>query len=282
MEEQLLAVIDNENSDTLDKTTRIKSTPPKRKEIITVKNFDFFYNKGKTKILWDINMKIRENYVTAFIGPSGSGKSTLLRSINRMNDLTPGHLYEGEINVFDHNIFSPRTDVPELRSEVGMVFQKANPFPLSIYDNVVYGPKLQGIKDHKILDQICEDALKKAALWDEVKDILNASALGLSGGQQQRLCIARAIAMRPKILLMDEPTSALDPIATLKIEELILELKKDYTIILVTHSLQQATHVSDMTAFFLKGHLIEYSRTKKLFTNPKDQRTEDFISGRYE
>lgn len=279
---ELLEIIDNESADSLDKTDRVRNTPPKRKEIINIKNFNFFYNKGKIHILWNINMKIKENYVTAFIGPSGSGKSTLLRSINRMNDLTPGHLYEGEIDVFDRNIFSPRTDVPELRSEVGMVFQKPNPFPLSIYDNVVYGPRLQGLKDKKVLDQICEDSLKKAALWDEVKDLLEASALGLSGGQQQRLCIARAIAMRPKVLLMDEPTSALDPIATLKIEELILELKKDYTIVLVTHSLQQATHVSDMTAFFLKGHLVEYARTKKLFTNPKDQRTEDFISGRYE
>lgn len=261
-----------------------EATPPRGRhpEIVRVKNFSFFYNKGKTQILFDINLKIKEKYVTTFIGPSGSGKSTLLRSINRMNDLIPDHLYHGQILVFNKNIFGPTVDVPELRSEVGMVFQTPNPFPMSIYDNVVYGPRLQGLRDKKILDQIAEDSLKRAALWEEVKEMLNSSALGLSGGQQQRLCIARAIAMHPKILLMDEPTSALDPVATLKIEELILELKKDYTIILVSHSMQEVPRVSDMTAFFLNGRLIEYGRTKKIFTNPRNRRTEDFISGRYE
>lgn len=263
-------------------TLKSSKTIGKKSTVIEIRNFNLFYNRGKKQALFDINFDIKENGITTFIGPSGCGKSTLLRSINRMNDLVDGVVYQGKISVFGENIFSPKTDVPKLRSEVGMVFQKANPFPVSIYENVIYGPRLQGIKDKKILDQICEDSLKKAALWDEVKDILNSSALGLSGGQQQRLCISRAIAMHPKILLMDEPTAALDPIATLKVEELILELKKEYTIVLVTHSLQQATRVSDMTAFFLNGELIEYNRTKRIFTNPKDKRTEDYISGRYQ
>lgn len=254
----------------------------KREDIITIKNFNFFYNKGKKQTLFNINMNIKENAITTFIGPSGCGKTTLLRSINRMNDLIEGSLYDGEINVFDKNIFELGTDVPKLRTEVGMVFQKANPFPISIYENVVYGPRTQGIKDKNTLDQIVEDSIKKAALWDEVKDILDSPALGLSGGQQQRLCIARAIAMRPKIILLDEPTSALDPIATLKVEELVLELKKDYTIVMVTHSLTQAARISDMTGFFYKGELVEYTTTKKLFTNPKDSRTEDYISGRFD
>ncbi|ASZ08991.1 phosphate ABC transporter ATP-binding protein [Mesoplasma chauliocola] len=252
----------------------------KRADIIKVSDFNFFY-KGKKQALFDINMEIKENSITTFIGPSGCGKSTLLRSINRMNDLISGSSIEGSIEVFDEEIYKPGTDVSKLRTEVGMVFQKANPFPLSIYDNVVYGPKTQGIKSKKVLDQICEDSLRKAALWEEVKDKLETPALGLSGGQQQRLCIARAISMHPKILLMDEPTSALDPIATLKVEELVLELKKEYTIVMVTHSLQQATRISDMTAYFLKGELIEYNTTKKIFINPKDSRTEDYISGRY-
>lgn len=263
-------------------TLKSSKTMGKKSTVIEIRNFNLFYNRGKKQALFDINFDIKENGITTFIGPSGCGKSTLLRSINRMNDLVDGVVYQGKISVFGENIFSPKVDVPKLRSEVGMVFQKANPFPVSIYENVIYGPRLQGIKDKKILDQICEDSLKKAALWDEVKDILNSSALGLSGGQQQRLCISRAIAMHPKILLMDEPTAALDPIATLKVEELILELKKEYTIVLVTHSLQQATRVSDMTAFFLNGELVEYNRTKRIFTNPKDKRTEDYISGRYQ
>lgn len=273
--------IDSLSSSTIVKI-KAKKHIPKHPEIIQIKNFNFSYNKKKTQTLFDINMSIKQNYVTCFIGPSGCGKSTLLKSINRMNDMVFGCIYGGTITVFGEDIFESRVNVSKLRSEVGMVFQKPNPFPISIYDNVVYGPKLQGIKEKTILNQICEDSLKKAALWDEVKDVLNSSALGLSGGQQQRLCIARAIAMHPQVLLMDEPTSALDPIATLKIEELILELKKDYTIILVTHSMQQATRVSDMTAFFLKGKLIEYNRTKRIFTNPKMKETEYYISGRYE
>ncbi|WP_027063065.1 phosphate ABC transporter ATP-binding protein PstB [Mesoplasma seiffertii] len=253
----------------------------KREDVIKVKDFNFFYNKGKKQALFNINMNIKENSITTFIGPSGCGKSTLLRSINRMNDLVDGSMISGEIKVFDQDIYEPGIDVAKLRTEVGMVFQKANPFPLSIYENIAYGPKTQGVRNKKMLDQIVEDSLTKAALWDEVKDILSSPALGLSGGQQQRLCIARAIAMHPKILLMDEPTSALDPIATLKVEELVLELKKEYTIVMVTHSLQQATRISDMTGYFLKGELVEYSTTKRLFTNPKDERTEDYISGRY-
>jgi len=252
-----------------------------KENIVVVNDFSFYYSKGKRQILKDINMAMKENSITTLIGPSGSGKSTLLRSINRMNDLIDGSISQGEIDVFSENIYAPGYDVTLLRTNVGMVFQKANPFPTSIYENVAYGPRAQGIKKKDILDQLVKDALEKAAIYDEVKDILNSPALGLSGGQQQRLCIARAIALHPKILLMDEPTSALDPIATLKVEELILNLKDDYTIIMVTHSMVQARRISDYTAFFLDGELVEYSRTKKMFTNPKDKRTEDYISGRY-
>ncbi|WP_342258901.1 phosphate ABC transporter ATP-binding protein PstB [Spiroplasma endosymbiont of Dioctria linearis] len=252
-----------------------------RQNVIEVEGFNFYYNSGSKQALFDINMAVKENTVTAFIGPSGCGKSTLLRSINRMNDLVDNIAIDGKIIVHSKDVYEKGTDVVKLRTEVGMVFQKANPFPMSIYDNVAFGPRNQGISDKNILNQIVEDSLKKAALWDDVKDYLKDSALGLSGGQQQRLCIARAIAMRPKILLMDEPTSALDPIATLKVEELILKLKNEYTIVIVTHSMAQATRVSDYTAFFLHGELIEYDRTKKIFTNPKDQKTEDYISGRF-
>jgi len=256
--------------------------PKKTKEtLIKVNNFDFYYNGGRKKVLKNINMDIKEKTVTAFIGPSGCGKSTLLRSINRMNDLVPNILINGELAIGGKNIYEPDTDVTKLRTDVGMVFQKANPFPMSIYDNVAFGPRSQGIKDKKILNEIVKDALRKSALWDDVKDILKDSALGLSGGQQQRLCIARAIAMRPKVLLMDEPTSALDPIATLKVEELVLKLRKEYTIVIVTHSMAQATRISDYTAFFLQGELIEHDRTKKIFTNPKNKKTEDYISGRF-
>ncbi|AGR41511.1 phosphate ABC transporter ATP-binding protein PstB [Spiroplasma taiwanense] len=259
-----------------------KKVPLKAREnVIEVKDFNFYYNGGAKQALFDINMAIKENTVTALIGPSGCGKSTLIRSINRMNDLVDNIAIEGEINVHGKNIYETGTDVVKLRTEVGMVFQKANPFPISIYDNVAFGPRNQGISDKQALNQIVEDSLRKAALWEDVKDYLKDSALGLSGGQQQRLCIARAIAMRPKILLMDEPTSALDPIATLKVEELILKLKNEYTIVIVTHSMAQATRVSDYTAFFLQGELIEYDRTKKIFTNPKNQKTEDYISGRF-
>ncbi|WP_339033841.1 phosphate ABC transporter ATP-binding protein PstB [Spiroplasma endosymbiont of Cantharis rufa] len=252
-----------------------------RQNVIEIEGFNFYYNSGSKQALFDINMAVKENTVTAFIGPSGCGKSTLLRSINRMNDLVDNIAIDGKIIVHSKDVYEKGTDVVKLRTEVGMVFQKANPFPMSIYDNVAFGPRNQGISDKNILNQIVEDSLKKAALWDDVKDYLKDSALGLSGGQQQRLCIARAIAMRPKILLMDEPTSALDPIATLKVEELILKLKNEYTIVIVTHSMAQATRVSDYTAFFLHGELIEYDRTKKIFTNPKDQKTEDYISGRF-
>ncbi|AHI53179.1 phosphate ABC transporter ATP-binding protein PstB [Spiroplasma culicicola] len=253
----------------------------KRDNVIEIENVNFYYNSGAKQALFDINMKIKENTVTAFIGPSGCGKSTLLRSINRMNDLVDNTAIDGKIIVNGRNIYESGTDVVKLRTEVGMVFQKANPFPMSIYDNVAFGPRNQGVTDKNALNQIVEDSLRKAALWDDVKDYLKDSALGLSGGQQQRLCIARAIAMRPKILLMDEPTSALDPIATLKVEELILKLKEEYTIVIVTHSMAQATRVSDFTAFFLQGQLIEHDRTKKIFTNPKNQKTEDYISGRF-
>ncbi|WP_338970345.1 phosphate ABC transporter ATP-binding protein PstB [Spiroplasma endosymbiont of Labia minor] len=273
-----------DDTKTLDpqKNFKPKRIPLKdRPIVVSVENFNFYYDNGEKHALKNINLKIKEKTITAFIGPSGCGKSTLLRSINRMNDLIERVSVSGVINVSDQNIFQSGTDVSKLRTEVGMVFQKANPFPMSIYDNVAYGPKSVGVKDKNILSQLVEDSLKKAALWEDVKNNLRDSALGLSGGQQQRLCIARAIAMRPKILLMDEPTSALDPIATLKIEELMLKLKEEYTIILVTHSMAQATRVSDETAFFLSGELIEFDRTKKIFTNPKDKRTEDYISGRF-
>ncbi|AUM62893.1 phosphate ABC transporter ATP-binding protein PstB [Spiroplasma monobiae] len=252
-----------------------------RPNVIEIENFNFYYHGGNKQALFNINMSVKENTVTAFIGPSGCGKSTLLRSINRMNDLVDNIAIDGEIKVHGKDVYEKGTDVVKLRTEVGMVFQKANPFPMSIYDNVAFGPRNQGITDKNALNQIVEDSLKKAALWEDVKDYLKDSALGLSGGQQQRLCIARAIAMRPKILLMDEPTSALDPIATLKVEELILKLKNEYTIVIVTHSMAQATRVSDYTAFFLQGELIEHDRTKKIFTNPKNQKTEDYISGRF-
>nr|WP_245831801.1 phosphate ABC transporter ATP-binding protein PstB [Spiroplasma corruscae] len=252
----------------------------KRPEVIKISDFNFYYNKTK-KALKNINMNIKQNTVVAFIGPSGCGKSTLIRSINRMNDLVNNIYLEGQIEVNDIKIYEKGVDVVKLRTNVGMVFQKANPFPISIYDNVAFGPRNQGVKDKAALNQIVEDSLKKAALWDDVKDYLRDSALSLSGGQQQRLCIARAIAMKPKILLMDEPTSALDPIATLKVEELILKLKKEFTIVIVTHSMAQATRISDYTAFFLNGELIEYDKTKRIFTNPKNKKTEDYISGRF-
>ncbi|RKD34286.1 phosphate ABC transporter ATP-binding protein PstB [Thermohalobacter berrensis] len=244
-----------------------------------INNLNFYY--GDFKALKDINMKIEENKVTALIGPSGCGKSTFLRTLNRMNDLIEGTRHEGEILYEGQDIYSPKVDVVELRKKIGMVFQKPNPFPKSIYENVAFGPKRHGIKNKAKLDEIVEKSLKGAALWDEVKDRLNTSAWALSGGQQQRLCIARALAMEPDVLLMDEPTSALDPVATLKIEELIDELKNNYTIIIVTHSMQQAGRISDNTAFFLMGELIEFGETKKIFSNPSDKRTEDYITGRF-
>lgn len=248
-------------------------------KIISVKNLDLYY--GDHKALNGINMDIERNSITAFIGPSGCGKSTFLRTLNRMNDLIPNVKIEGEVIYNDKNIYDKNVDIYNLRKEVGMVFQKPNPFPMSIYDNVAYGPRTHGIHNKKELDKIVEESLKKAAIYDEVKDNLNKSALSLSGGQQQRLCIARALAVKPKVLLMDEPTSALDPISTGKIEELALVLKKDYTIVIVTHNMQQALRISDKTAFFLLGDLIEYDDTQKIFSMPKNKKTEDYITGRF-
>ena len=245
---------------------------------LSIKNLDLFY--GDNQALKDINIDIKENKVTALIGPSGCGKSTFLRTLNRMNDLIENVTIKGKIEVDGEDIYQTE-DVIKLRTKVGMVFQKPNPFPMSIYDNIAYGPRIHGIRDKKILDKIVEESLRGAAIWDEVKDRLKTSALGLSGGQQQRICIARAIAMKPEVILMDEPTSALDPISTSKVEELIEELKKDYTIVIVTHNMQQAARISDDTAFFLNGVLVEYSETKDMFTAPNDKRTEDYITGRF-
>lgn len=248
-----------------------------RDVVFHVEDLNLYY--GKKQALHHINIDLKKNHVTAFIGPSGCGKSTFLRCLNRMNDLIEGCKIDGKIELEGLNI--NQLNVVDLRTRVGMVFQKPNPFPMSIYENVAYGPKCQGIKKKEVLDEIVERSLKQAALWDDVKQRLHESALGMSGGQQQRLCIARAIAMQPEVILMDEPTSALDPIATSKIEELIEQLKKDYTIIIVTHSMQQASRVSDETAFFLMGELIECDKTTKIFQNPSDKRTEDYITGRF-
>lgn len=246
---------------------------------IEVEKLNLFY--GEKQALYDIDLQIPEKKVTAFIGPSGCGKSTLLRCFNRMNDLVDIARINGEIRMGDKNIYKPGLDVAELRRNVGMVFQKPNPFPKSIYENVAYGLRLQGINKKRTLDEVVEWALKGAALWDEVKDRLHDNALGMSGGQQQRLCIARAIAVQPEVLLLDEPASALDPISTLKIEELIHDLKKDYTIVIVTHNMQQAARVSDYTAFMYIGDLVEFDNTDKIFTNPTQKKTEDYITGRY-
>ena len=246
---------------------------------ISIRSYDFFY--GSHQVLFDISMEIPEKQVTAFIGPSGCGMSTLLRNFNRMNDLVDGVHHGGDILVKGHTIYDPHLEVTSLRKRVGMVFQKSNPFPKSIYENVVYGLRVAGQADKRDLDQACEQALRAAALWDEVKDRLGKSALGLSGGQMQRLCIARAIAVQPEIVLMDEPCSALDPIATGKIEELILELKRQYTVVIVTHNMQQAGRCSDRTAFFYLGKLIEYDTTLTIFTNPNQKQTEDYITGRF-
>ncbi len=246
---------------------------------ISIENLSLYY--GESKALKEVTLDIEANKSTAFIGPSGCGKSTLLRCLNRLNDLIEGVKIEGEIKISGTNIYDPSVDLTNLRRSVGMVFQKSNPFPLSIYENIAYGLKIAGIKDKDKLDHVIEKSLKGAALWDEVKDRLNESAYSLSGGQQQRLCIARAIAVEPTILLMDEPCSALDPIATAKVEELIKELKKDYTIVIVTHNMQQASRVSDYTAFMFLGELIEFDETKTIFMNPSIQQTNDYISGRF-
>jgi len=252
---------------------------PAARTLINISNFDFFYSKKQA--LFDINLDIPEKKIVAFIGPSGCGKSTLLRNINRMNDLIEGISHNGDITIDGQSIYDPNIDVIGLRRHIGMVFQKSNPFPKSVYENVVYGLRVSGRNNKAELDEAVERSLKAAALWDEVKDRLKDSALGLSGGQMQRLCIARAIACEPQVILMDEPCSALDPIATLKIEELMHELKKDYTIVIVTHSMQQASRVSDKTAFFYLGKLIEYGNTEQIFSNPREKQTEDYISGRF-
>ena len=248
-------------------------------DLITVQDMRLWY--GPTQALKNISIRIPEKSITALIGPSGCGKSTFLKTLDRMNDLIPTVKITGEVKYHGKNIFDPSVDVNELRRQIGMVFQKPNPFPMSIYDNIAYGPRTHGIRAKAKLDEIVEQSLRDAAIWDEVKDRLKKSALGLSGGQQQRLCIARALAVQPDVLLMDEPTSALDPISTSKIEELAISLKDRYTIIIVTHNMQQAVRISDQTAFFLLGELVEYGDTEQMFAQPKDKRTEDYITGRF-
>ena len=259
--------------------TPATGAPATSQMLIEVNNLSLYY--GSNRALKSINLLIRERLVTAFIGPSGCGKSTLLRCINRMNDLIDGVRIDGSIKIGGHDIYASDVDVIELRKRIGMVFQKSNPFPKSIYDNVAYGLRLQGVRKRAELDAAVEKSLRQAALWDEVKDRLHSSGLGLSGGQQQRLCIARAIAIQPEIILMDEPASALDPIATSRIEDLILELKKDFTIVIVTHNMQQAARVSDDTAFFYIGELVEFGPTSRIFTSPSHKRTEDYVTGRF-
>ena len=246
---------------------------------ISVRDLNLYY--GDNHALKNVNMNIRENAITAFIGPSGCGKTTFLKTLNRMNDLIDSVRIDGLVEIDGENIYSKNMDVTVLRKRVGMVFQQPNPFPMSIYDNVAYGPRVHGIKDKKTLDRIVEKSLKDAAIWDEAKDRLKKSALGMSGGQQQRICIARALAVEPEVLLMDEPTSALDPISTSKIEDLMEELKKKYTVVVVTHNMQQAVRVSDYTAFFLHGEMVEFGETRQLFSYPKDKWTEDYITGRF-
>ena len=259
------------------KTAHPADTPADVK--IAIKDLNLYY--GAFHALHGINLDIERGKITAFIGPSGCGKSTLLKTLNRMNDLIPGVKITGDVRYREQDIFAPGTDVNELRREIGMVFQKPNPFPMSIYDNIAYGPRTHGIKNRAKLDEIVEKSLRGAAIWDEVKDRLKKNALGLSGGQQQRLCIARALAVEPTVLLMDEPTSALDPISTSRIEELAVELKQHYTIVIVTHNMQQALRISDRTAFFLLGELVEYGDTETMFSTPSEKRTEDYITGRF-
>ncbi|HUP46089.1 MAG TPA: phosphate ABC transporter ATP-binding protein PstB [Thermoanaerobaculia bacterium] len=253
-------------------------TPPGSTKI-AVRDFNFYY--GDHHVLHDITMEIPAKEVTAFIGPSGCGKSTFIRSINRMNDIIPGSRARGTLTLDEQDLYAPSIDVVALRRKVGMVFQKSNPFPKSVYENVAYGLRIGGVRDRRVLDELVEQSLQRAALWDEVKDRMGSSALALSGGQQQRLCIARALAVDPEVLLMDEPASALDPIATQKIEELIYELKSNYTIVIVTHNMQQAARVSDRTAFFMMGKLVEYDETNTIFMNPTEKLTEDYITGRF-
>ena len=259
--------------------TKKKKVAAEKTSVYKTNQLNLWY--GSNHALKNIDLDIKENEVTAIIGPSGCGKSTYIKTLNRMIETIPSVKTSGEINYRGRNIFSKDYQVEELRTKVGMVFQKPNPFPKSIYDNIAYGPRIHGIKNKKILDQIVEKSLRGAAIWDEVKDRLNENAYGLSGGQQQRVCIARCLAIEPDVILMDEPTSALDPISTLKVEELVQELKKEYSIIIVTHNMQQAARISDKTAFFLNGEVIEYDHTDKIFSNPADKRTEDYISGRF-
>ena len=258
---------------------QIITSPTEKGVVFKTTNFDLWY--GEHHALKNINIDILENEVTAVIGPSGCGKSTYVKALNRMVELVPIVRTTGEINYRGRNIFSAGYEVEELRTKVGMVFQKPNPFPKSIYDNIAYGPRIHGIKNKRILDEIVEKSLRGAAIWDDVKDRLNQNAYGLSGGQQQRICIARCLAVEPDVILMDEPTSALDPISTLKVEELVQELKEQYSIVIVTHNMQQAARISDKTAFFLNGEIIEFDQTDKIFSTPADQRTEDYISGRF-
>ncbi|MDQ0154012.1 phosphate transport system ATP-binding protein [Robertmurraya andreesenii] len=266
-----------EHKETRKNTATFKNTSEKKTKI-SVHNLNLFY--GEKQALFDVSINIKEKEVTALIGPSGCGKSTFLRTLNRMNDLIDGVNINGKIVIDGEDIYDSN-DVIKLRTKVGMVFQKPNLFPMSIFDNVAYGPRMQGIKNRAELNRIVEESLRGAAIWDEVKDRLKSSALGLSGGQQQRVCIARAIAMKPDVILMDEPTSALDPISTLKVEELIAAMKNNFTIVIVTHNMQQAARVSDKTAFFLNGEIIEFDETSKIFSMPSDQRTEDYVTGRF-
>ncbi|GAM13669.1 phosphate ABC transporter ATP-binding protein PstB [Mesobacillus selenatarsenatis] len=261
------------------KDTQNSAKEDTKKVVYETKDLNLWYGEGHA--LKNINLAINENEVTAIIGPSGCGKSTYIKTLNRMVELVPTVKISGEILYRGRNILEKSYQVEDLRTSVGMVFQKPNPFPKSIYDNIAYGPKIHGIRDKKILDEIVEKSLRGAAIWDDVKDRLNQNAYGLSGGQQQRVCIARALAIEPDVILMDEPTSALDPISTLKVEELVQELKKDYSIIIVTHNMQQAARISDKTAFFLNGEVIEFAETDKIFSNPSDKRTEDYITGRF-
>jgi len=268
-----------ETSHSSSNTSAESPKPEARQDFISVEHFNFFYSKKQA--LFDVHMQIPEKEITAFIGPSGCGKSTLLRNFNRMNDMIDGISHEGDIHLLGRSIFDPKIELISLRRAIGMVFQRSNPFPKSIYENIVYGLRIAGEKKKSVLDAAVERSLRGAALWDEAKDRLNENALSLSGGQMQRLCIARAIANNPKVLLMDEPCSALDPIATAKVEDLMLGLKKDFTIVIVTHSMQQASRISDRTAFFYLGKLIEYGSTQQIFTKPAQQQTEDYITGRF-
>ncbi|WP_408006777.1 phosphate ABC transporter ATP-binding protein PstB [Pseudalkalibacillus sp. A8] len=274
-----LTVKEKKNTRKPEKNNSTNATHMNKKNVFETKDLNLWY--GEDHALKEINLSIPENEVTAIIGPSGCGKSTFIKTLNRMVEMVPIVKISGAIKYREKNIFEPKYRVEELRTQVGMVFQKPNPFPKSIYDNIAYGPRIHGIRNKKVLDQIVEKSLRGAAIWDEVKDRLNENAYGLSGGQQQRICIARCLAIEPDVILMDEPTSALDPISTLKVEELVQELKKDYSIVIVTHNMQQAARISDKTAFFLNGEVVEFSDTDTLFSNPEDKRTEDYITGRF-